>query len=122
MSHWFHRNPIKATIPIEFEKRSFPSSTDAQTICTLLKTTRANLLQFYSDPANGLENVQTEFNTYVSLLIGFLVDYSGRTNGDSKLRYSIRSKWTQSLGSTLTQYFLVFDSNPLFYFETLFHE
>ena len=103
MSHWFHRNPIKATIPIEFEKRSFPNSTDSQTTCTLLKQTRANLLQMYSDPANSVETVQNEFQTYVSLLIGFLVDYSGRTKGDSKLRYSIRSKWTQSLSPSQTQ-------------------
>ncbi|CAF0957061.1 unnamed protein product [Brachionus calyciflorus] len=99
MSHWFHRNPIKATIPIEYEKRTFPSNTDAQSICTQLRLTRLNLLDLHSNPANTLEKVQNEFNTYISLLLGFVNDYSGQKPGDSKLRFSIKSKWTQSLGS-----------------------
>ena len=102
MSHWFHRNPIKATIPIDFDKRSYPSSSDAQTICSLLKQSRARLLQAYCEPANSYEAVQAEFATYVSLLVGFCNDVAtGRSSGgDSKLRYSIRSKWTQSLGAS----------------------
>jgi len=63
----------------------------------LLKTSRANLLHLYSDPANNLENVETEFNTYVSLLMGFMIDLSGRAVGDSKMRFSFKSNWTQSL-------------------------
>ena len=61
------------------------------------------MLAFYSDPANDMENVQKELNTYVSLLLGFINDFSERTSGDSKLRFSIKSKWTQSLGATHVQ-------------------
>ncbi|RNA06800.1 BRO1 domain-containing BROX, partial [Brachionus plicatilis] len=100
MSHWFHRNPIKATIPVEFEKRTFPSNADSQSICVQLRLSRQNLLDLHSNPANSIEKVTDELNRYVSLLLGFLNDLSGQTTGDSKLRFSIKSKWTQSLGST----------------------
>jgi len=102
MSHWFHRNPIKATLPIEFEKRSFPSSSDSNMLCGLLKQSRSNLLKIHSDASTSLEQAETEFQTYVSLLLGFLNDYSGRTNGDSKLRFSFKSKWSQSLNPALS--------------------
>ncbi len=102
MTHWFHRNPIKATAPIDFVKRTFPSSSDANTVCSLLKKHRDNLLHMHNDSANSLENVQNEFQMYASLLLGFLNDYSGKSTGDSKLRFTIKSKWTQSLGSVHT--------------------
>lgn len=102
MSHWFHRNPIKASLAIEFDKRSFPTSSDSHLVCSMLKRDRLNLLQLLSDPSNSLENGQTLFDTYISLLLGFLNDQSGKTFGDSKLRYTIKPKWTQSLGSQYT--------------------
>lgn len=68
-----------------------------------MRLTRTNLLDLHSNPANPLEKVQTEFNTYVSLLLGFINDCSGQSNGDSKLRFSVKSKWTQSLGSIFVQ-------------------
>ena len=58
------------------------------------------MLNLYSDPANTMENVEVEFNTYVSLLTGFLIDMSGRAVGDSKMRFSFKSNWTQSLSPT----------------------
>ena len=33
MSHWFHRNPIKAANTVDFEKRSYPTSTESRQIC-----------------------------------------------------------------------------------------
>ena len=33
MSHWFHRNPIKASNQIDFERRTFPSSSESNQIC-----------------------------------------------------------------------------------------
>lgn len=102
MSHWFHRNPIKATLPIDFDKRSFPSSSDAHTLCSLMKQSRANLLQLFSDPSTSVDAVNNEFNTYLSLLTGFVNDPSGRSASDSKLRYSFKAKWNESLGSTFT--------------------
>lgn len=103
MSHWFHRNPIKASIKIDFDKRSYPSSSEAHNLCSLAKRSRENLLDIFSDSSNSVEKAQTEFQTYVSLLYGFIYDVSGRTTGDSKLRFSFKSKWTESLGSSYTQ-------------------
>lgn len=98
MSHWFHRNPIKASLEIDFSRRSFPSSGDANLICSMLRQTRSDLLKLYSDPSNTVENVETLFKQYMSLITGFVNDLSGRNSGgDSKLRYSFKSKWTQSL-------------------------
>ena len=71
---------------------------------SLLKQSRSNLLKIHSDASTSLEQAETEFQTYVSLLLGFLNDYSGRTNGDSKLRFSFKSKWSQSLNPALSQY------------------
>ena len=102
MAHWFHRNPIKASLQIDFDKRTFPSSSDAHLICSMLKRERQNLLQLMTDPGNTLHAVQTTFDTYISLLLGFLDDPSGKSFGDSKLRFAIKAKWTQSLGTTYT--------------------
>jgi hypothetical protein len=98
MSHWFHRNPIKASLEIDFAKRAFPSSSDSHLICSTLRQTRSDLLKFYADPSNKLENVENLFKQYVSLILGYLNDLSGRnSNGDSKLRFTFKSKWTHSL-------------------------
>lgn len=102
MSHWFHRNPIKASLPLDFDKRSFPASSDAHLICGMLKRERLDLLKLLSDPSNSLETVQNAFESYVSLLIGFVNDVSGMQFGESKLRYCIKPKWSESLGSTYT--------------------
>lgn len=64
----------------------------------MLRQTRSDLLKLYSDPSNTVENVETLFKQYMSLITGFVNDLSGRNSGgDSKLRYSFKSKWTQSL-------------------------
>jgi hypothetical protein len=103
MSHWFHRNPIKASLSLDFDKRSFPSSSDAHLICSQLKQHRQNLLQLHSDPSNGMDAVNAVFQNYVSLMYGFLNDASGKNYGDSKLRFTLKPKWTQSLGTSYTQ-------------------
>jgi hypothetical protein len=63
----------------------------------MLKRERLNLLQLLSDPATSLDAAQALFTTYTSLLRGFIHAPSG---GESKLRYSIKPKWSQSLAST----------------------
>lgn len=100
MSHWFHRNPIKGTLPIDFVKRTYPSSADASTIVTLLRKHRDALLRLHNDPANLVDTVQAELVSYVSLLMGFIHDCSAENmTADSKLRFAIKSKWSQSLGT-----------------------
>jgi hypothetical protein len=96
-NYWFHRNPIKQSLEIDFAKRSFPTTSESQMICTLLKQYRIQLLKLYANPANTVDNVQNVFEQYVSLLLGFINDLSGKTNEDSKLRFTFKSKWTQTL-------------------------
>lgn len=73
-------------------------------ISSLLKQTRAKLLDLFSDPSHDTATVQAELDTYVSLLNGFIIDVSGNTSGDSKLRFSISFKWSHSLGLAITRY------------------
>lgn len=88
-------------------------------LSSLLKTSRANLLKHHSDPSTSLDQADAEFTTYVSLLLGFLNDYSGRTTGDGKLRYSIKSKWSQSLNPNVSQSASISINTP-FIFESYF--
>jgi hypothetical protein len=69
-----------------------------------LRVYRADLIKLFADPGNTVELIEKALNLYISLLIGFIHDQSGNNpNGDSKLRYSIKSKWSESLGTTYTQ-------------------
>ena len=44
------------------------------------------------------EIVQIQDSIDLQLILGYLNDLSGRnSNGDSKLRFTFKSKWTQSL-------------------------
>jgi len=78
-------------------KGTFPSSSDSHLICSHLKRERLNLLNLFADPSSNLETTQSLFKTYISLLLGFINDPYGT---ESKLRYSFKPKWSQSLGST----------------------
>ena len=71
---------------------------------SLLKQNRIHLLQLYGNPGNGVENVQKCFDQYMSLLVGFVSDLSDKSSSDSKLRYTIKSKWTLSLYPNQTLY------------------
>jgi hypothetical protein len=75
---------------------------------SLLKQSRVKLLDIFTDPSRDATILQTELDTYVSLLHGFLVDVSEKTAGDSKLRFSINFKWSNSLGIQITR--LVFST------------
>jgi hypothetical protein len=56
----------------------------------------------FTDPSRDTALVKTELDLYASLLQGFLVDISGNTSGDSKLRFSTNFKWSNSLGIQIT--------------------
>ena len=66
----------------------------------MLKRERDSLLKLLTDPSSSLESVHSIFTIYTSLLLGFLNEPS--SGSESKLRYSIKPKWTQSLGSSYT--------------------
>lgn len=54
-------------------------------------------MEFFSDPSQSTDEIQQGLNNYFSLLHGLYVDVSESTTGDSKLRYAIKFKWSQSL-------------------------
>jgi hypothetical protein len=56
----------------------------------------------FTDPSRDTALIKTELDLYASLLQGFLVDISGNTSGDSKLRFSTNFKWSNSLGIQIT--------------------
>ena len=56
----------------------------------------------FTDPSRDIAIAKTELDVYVSLIQGFLVDMSGNTTGDSKLRFSTNFKWSNSLGIQIT--------------------
>ena len=50
MSHWFHRNPLKATAQQNFELKMFAHDSEALKIVSDLKQSRGRLLELLPDP------------------------------------------------------------------------
>lgn len=100
MAHWFHRNPLKATAVVNFDLKMIVSDGQAIKLCSELRQARSRLLEIVADASHEIAGLETVYNNYLSLLQGFLnaVDERG---GESKLRHSIRFRWTHSmLGNT----------------------
>ncbi|XP_054723222.1 LOW QUALITY PROTEIN: BRO1 domain-containing protein BROX-like [Uloborus diversus] len=110
MAYWFHRNPLKATSQVNFELKLIVSDSQAVQVCSEIRQSRNRLLDLLSDPNNDAATLTTAFERYLSFLHGLIVapDEKG---GESKLRYSARFRWTQSLmGNTpLAQQDAVFE-------------
>lgn len=99
VNHWFHRNPLKSTAVVSFDLRTSPSSIDAMQICRDLRQLRIELLQLLCNPTLEQPAVRDVFDRYISLLSGFITPPEGPTD-DSKLRYTTRFYWTDSLTKT----------------------
>ena len=101
---WFHRNPVKKSHEINFSQITSPNSVESQMICSLLREQKQQLLKYYANPGIPLKSVQNLFSEYISLLIGFVNDTSVTDQTvDSKLRFKITSKWTNSLNPSNSQ-------------------
>ncbi|MCI4395858.1 hypothetical protein PGIGA_G00196920 [Pangasianodon gigas] len=96
MTHWFHRNPLKATAPVSFNLYGVASSPAANKICNDLRTTRARLLDMFTDATCTPEIMKKATDEYFSLLQGFLVSLDGTTQ-ENKLRFIQNFKWTDTL-------------------------
>lgn len=104
MSHWFHRNPLKATAPVTFELRGAATNGQAQKICNELRQTRNLLLDVISNPNNEISMLTSALDNYLGLLHGFIVSFDTEHPGDSKLRHAVRFRWTNTLlGNTPTE-------------------
>uniref|UniRef100_A0A4W4H660 BRO1 domain-containing protein BROX n=1 Tax=Electrophorus electricus TaxID=8005 RepID=A0A4W4H660_ELEEL len=96
MTHWFHRNPLKATAPVSFNLYGVASSPAASKICNDLRTTRARLLDMFTDATCTPEIMKKATDEYFSLLQGFIVSLDGTTQ-ENKLRFIQNFKWTDTL-------------------------
>ncbi|CAG5927861.1 unnamed protein product, partial [Menidia menidia] len=70
MAHWFHRNPLKATAPVTFNYYGVAGSPAANKICNDLRTTRARLLEMFTDITCNPEIMKNATDAYFSLLQG----------------------------------------------------
>ncbi|XP_029448990.1 BRO1 domain-containing protein BROX [Rhinatrema bivittatum] len=96
MTHWFHRNPLKATAPVPFNFYGVASTPAASKICSELRTSRARLLELFTDASCNVEMMKNATDSYLSLLQGFITSLDGSTQ-DNKLRYIQNFKWTDTL-------------------------
>ena len=109
MSHWFHRNPLKATAPQQFEIKMFAHDPEAIKIISDLKQSRARLLELLPDPHHNIDQMETALKLYMALLRGFLLQ-PGDTVADSKLRSALTFRWSESvLGATTSREDAVFE-------------
>ncbi|XP_053316000.1 BRO1 domain-containing protein BROX [Spea bombifrons] len=96
MTHWFHRNPLKATAPVSFNYYGVASTPAASKICSDLRASRARLLELFTDITCNPEVMKNATDAYLSLLVGFINSLDGGTD-DNKLRYMQNFKWTDTL-------------------------
>lgn len=96
MTHWFHRNPLKATAPASFNLYGVASSPSANKICNDLRTARARLIDMFTDATCTPEIMKKVSDDYFSLLQGFILPLDGTTQ-ENKLRFIHNFKWTDTL-------------------------
>jgi len=109
MSHWFHRNPLKATGPQNFDVKMFAHDSEALKIISDMKQSRARLIELLPDPHHTGEQMETALKLYMALLRGFLLQ-PGETATDSKLRSALTFRWSESvLGVTTVREDAVFE-------------
>uniref|UniRef100_A0A0B8RYD7 BRO1 domain-containing protein BROX n=1 Tax=Philothamnus irregularis TaxID=1899461 RepID=A0A0B8RYD7_9SAUR len=96
MTHWFHRNPLKATAPVSFNYYGVATTPAATKICNDLRLSRARLLELFTDLSCNPDMMKNATDSYFSLLEGFIVALDNSSQ-DSKLRYIQNFKWTDTL-------------------------
>lgn len=122
MTHWFHRNPLKATAPQDFDVRKVSMKSEFSKVAGDLRQARRNLLSTFTDPTASTDTMRTSSENYFSLLMG-LIDAPAQPVkedkavesespaksespeqevkdlkiNDSKLSTFFRFKWSQSL-------------------------
>jgi len=109
MSHWFHRNPLKATGLQNFELKMFAHDSEALKIMSDLKQSRTRMLELLPDPHHTIDQVETALKLYMALLRGLILQ-PGETTAASKLSSALTFRWSESLlGSTTSQADAVFE-------------
>ncbi|NXF23031.1 BROX protein, partial [Rhodinocichla rosea] len=70
MTHWFHRNPLKATAPISFNFYGVATTSAARKVCNDLRLSRTRLLELFTDSSCNPEMMKNAADFYFSLLQG----------------------------------------------------
>uniref|UniRef100_A0A8D0B885 BRO1 domain-containing protein BROX n=1 Tax=Salvator merianae TaxID=96440 RepID=A0A8D0B885_SALMN len=96
MTHWFHRNPLKATAPVTFNYYGVATTPAATKICNDLRLSRTRLLELFTDLSCNPDMMKNATDSYFSLLKGFIASLD-ESSQDSKLRYIQNFKWTDTL-------------------------
>ncbi|KAI1240547.1 BRO1 domain-containing protein BROX [Lamprotornis superbus] len=96
MTHWFHRNPLKATAPVSFNYYGVATTPAATKVCNDLRLSRTRLLELFTDSSCNPEMMKNAADLYFSLLQGFILSL-GDSSQECKLRYIQNFKWTDTL-------------------------
>lgn len=108
MAHWFHRNPMKPTSYVKFDLKGIIASDLSGKICSELRLRRAKLLDLFKDAGNSLVDVDKEFNDYLRLFAGFLIEINAPSvaveslAATSKLSPVQRYQWGHSMLGTFS--------------------
>jgi hypothetical protein len=95
MTHWFHRNPLKATVPVKFDGlRKCGKGEKCNEIVTQLKVSRTHFLGLVNNAGSAVDEVTVAFTEYLGLVRGLVEAPQG---GESRLRTLTTFKWTNSL-------------------------
>lgn len=126
MTHWFHRNPLKATAPQDFDVRKVSMKSDFSKIIGDLRQARRALLSTFTDPTASVDVMNKVSGAYFSLLLGLInapsqpakaeekpkekkesetgekvekveKEVADLSVAESKLKTFFRFKWSQSL-------------------------
>ncbi|XP_071281668.1 BRO1 domain-containing protein BROX isoform X4 [Agelaius tricolor] len=96
MTHWFHRNPLKATAPVSFNFYGVATTPAATKVCNDLRLSRTQLLELFTDSSCNPEMMKNAADFYFSLLQGFILSLDDSSQ-ECKLRYIQNFKWTDTL-------------------------
>ncbi|CAN8203213.1 unnamed protein product [Coccothraustes coccothraustes] len=96
MTHWFHRNPLKATAPVSFNYYGVATTPAATKVCNDLRLSRIRLLELFTDASCNPEMMKNAADLYFSLLQGFVLSLDDSSQ-ECKLRYIQNFKWTDTL-------------------------
>ncbi|NXY48025.1 BROX protein, partial [Ceuthmochares aereus] len=70
MTHWFHRNPLKATAPVSFNFYGVATTPAATKVCNDLRLSRTRLLELFTDSSCNPEMMKNATDLYFSILQG----------------------------------------------------
>ncbi|KAK7000021.1 Bro1 domain-containing protein brox [Biomphalaria glabrata] len=115
MAYWFHRNPLKATGPVNYELHGVSTNDATRKIFSDLRMTRTKLLDLLTDPENSKDVVEKAEAEYLGLLQGLCIPMEPNET-ENKLRKLVKFVWRNSLHGVPT----VERSNTVFeYFSML---